>query len=232
MSLATLKQKSKIYTNHISGKGNNGFSLAGGLRNIGAVGPTNLAKSVTRTRFRGIAPMGSGGCCGNYIINVSNSGSCCVNDPDIIKSSVKNTKGMIDTKYKWMSSTYPNWWVQNTSNENYDQSEHIRKVKETVTGRCGVMLSTDAGNASSNENMTIWENGIPRCSKPYTKDVKVAMSSGDYITTGYLKKRCLPTPPNKQAFPFIVNNKDNCHTSYKTWQEAQQAGLLPANYVG
>ena len=144
MSLATFKQKTKRYTNNISGSGSNGFSLSGGLRNIGSVGPTNLAKSVTRTRFRGNAPMGNGGCCGNYVINISNSGSCCSNDSSIVKPSVKNTRGMIDTKYKWMSSTYPNWWVQNTSTENYIQSEHIRKVKETATARCGVVTSTDA----------------------------------------------------------------------------------------
>jgi hypothetical protein len=232
MSLAALKRKSQRYTNHISGKDANGFSIVGGLRNVGSVGPTNLAKSVTRTRFRGAAPMGNGGCCGNYVISVSNSGSCCVNDPTIIKSSVKNTHGMIDTKYKWMSGTYPNWWVQDTSTENYTQSAYIEKQKITASARCGVITSTDAGSATSNQPNMFWENGIPRCSKQYTKDPKVAVSSGEYTTTGYLKSRCLPAPASKQPFPFIVNNRDNCHTSYTTWQEAQQAGLLPANYVG
>lgn len=232
MSLTALKRKSQRYTNTISGKGNNGFSLAGGLRNIGSVGPTNLAKSVTRTRFRGVAPMGNGGCCGSYVINVCNSGSCCVNDPNVIKPSVKNTRGMIDNKYKWMNGTYPNWWVQDTSVDNYTQSSYIQKQKETACARCGQVTSNDAGSATSSGPNMVWENGIPRCIKEYTKDPGVAMSSGEYTTTGYLKSKCLPAPASKQPFPFIVNNKDNCHTSYTTWQQAQQDGLLPANYVG
>ena len=49
MSIVVLKKKSLRFQNTISGKEKDGFSLVGGHRNIGSVGPTNLAKSVTRT---------------------------------------------------------------------------------------------------------------------------------------------------------------------------------------
>ena len=62
MSIVALKRNSRRFLAPISGRGHDGFSLVGGHRNIGVVGPTNLAKSVTRTRFRGNAPMGHGGC--------------------------------------------------------------------------------------------------------------------------------------------------------------------------
>ena len=60
MSIVALKRNSRRYQATISGRGHEGFSLVGGHRNIGSVGPTNLAKSVTRTPFRGTAPMGNG----------------------------------------------------------------------------------------------------------------------------------------------------------------------------
>lgn len=234
MSIVALKRNSKRFINPISGKDKNGFSLVGGHRNIGSVGPTNLAKSVTRTPFRGIAPMGNGGSLGKYVINVSNSGSCCTNDPEIIKNSVKNTSGMISTKYKWLNGTYPNWWVQDMLPQNHSQSSFIDKKRET-TARCGNMISTDAGYAATsckgNEG-TQWENGIPYCSRGFTKDPKVAVSSSTYMSSGLMKRKCLPAPASKQAFPFPVNNGNNCQITYDTWQSAQQAGLLPPNYIG
>ena len=80
-----------------------GFSLNGGHRNVGRVGQTNLGRSVTRTPFRGNAPMGNGGTNGKYPVVVSNSGSCCTNKSDYIKPSSINTKGMLARKYKWMN---------------------------------------------------------------------------------------------------------------------------------
>lgn len=230
MSIVALKRNSRRYTNPISGRGHDGFSLVGGHRNIGVVGQTNLGRSVTRTPFRGNAPMGHGGCCGNYVINICNSGSCCTNDPSIIKPTVKNTAGMIDTKYKWMSGTYPNWWVQDTSPLNFSQGMFIEKLKADAAGRCGEVLSTNAGTSTDSDVQ--WINGIPHCTKLLAKDPKAAVSSGEYMSSGLLKSKCLPPPPSKQPFPLPLTNGNTCQTTYLTWQQAQAAGLLPANYVG
>lgn len=233
MSIVALKRNSRRFMVPVSGKESNGFSLVGTHRNIGSVGQTNLAKSVTRTPFRGIAPMGNGGSLGSYVINVSNSGSCCSNDATIVKNSVKNTSGMISTKYKWLNGTYPNWWVQDTSPLKHDQSSFIDEKKKRVS-RCGSMISTDAGTPATScqgSKSVKRVNGLPKC-RPITKDPKVAVSSSKYMDTGLMTKNCLPAPASKQAFPFPVNNGDNCITTFNTWQEAQQAGLLPTNYVG
>lgn len=130
MSIVALKRNSRRYQAPISGRGHDGFSLVGGHRNIGSVGPTNLAKSVTRTRFRGTTPMGHGGCCGTYKISICNSGSCCSNDPSIIKPTVKNNKGSILKQYKWIHSAYPRYWVKpdDSMPKNYSQGVYVQKI--------------------------------------------------------------------------------------------------------
>ena len=145
MSIVTLKKKSRSFQDHISGRGHDGFSLVGGHRNIGVVGPTNLAKSVTRTQFRGNAPMGHGGCCGTYKVSICNSGSCSTNDPAIIKSTVKNTKESILKKYKWIHSAYPRFWVKpdDSMPENYSQGIYIRNL--TAKNSTCVLDKMDTG---------------------------------------------------------------------------------------
>jgi len=96
MSIVTLKKKSRRWQTPISGQGDLGFALNGTLRNHGSVGPTNLGKSVKRTPFRGNEPMGHGGCCGNYKIDIHNSGSCYTNNKRVVKRSVGNTRGLIN----------------------------------------------------------------------------------------------------------------------------------------
>ena len=105
MSIVTLKKKSHRWQAPISGQGEFGFALNGTLRNHGSVGPTNLAKSVKRTPFRGNEPMGHGGCCGNYKIDIHNSGNCCTNNEKVVKRSVGNTRGLINQKLSFGRQT-------------------------------------------------------------------------------------------------------------------------------
>lgn len=114
MSLATLKRKTNNGNPRnapISGKGHLGFSLNGTLRVPSMGKTTNLGKRQARTPFRGTEPMGHGGGwrgrlnlptskVGTYERNLHFSGLCCTkNDDEIVKTSVKNTKGMIETRY-------------------------------------------------------------------------------------------------------------------------------------
>lgn len=96
MSIVAQKRNSRRFKAPISGRGTKGFSLNGGMRNQGWVGQTNLGRSNVGTVFRGAFPMGNGGCCGTYVINTQNSGGSGVNDPNIIKRSTMNTKGLIE----------------------------------------------------------------------------------------------------------------------------------------
>ena len=97
MSIATLKKKSKQFKlgEGISGRGKNGFSLNGGLRNQGWVGQGVRGRHLSRTIYRGLTPVGNGGCCGTYPEHILSQPNCSVNDPNIIKRSAMNTPGYI-----------------------------------------------------------------------------------------------------------------------------------------
>jgi hypothetical protein len=168
MSIVCLKRKSRHNPriDPISGIGKNGFSLNGGHRNIGGVGRFRMVSNVSRTPFRGPAPIGSGGCCGIYDKNICNSGSCCTNDNAIIKHSSINTKGMINTRYerKWsdydqsyicprvvLNSQYPYSWTQ-IDNSSYNitnsQGLYIRE-KTQENGTCVVSNLQNSGTCGN-----------------------------------------------------------------------------------
>jgi hypothetical protein len=106
MSLATLKAKSLTMYGKPHSK--NGFSINGPLRQP-SLGE-NLGRSVTRTPFRGPAPMGHGmgsrcrlagwrarKCGASYPIHIHRSS---LGTPQtLVKRSTMNEKGLIETKY-------------------------------------------------------------------------------------------------------------------------------------
>lgn len=253
MSIVALKKNSRRYQAHISGKGHDGFSLVGGHRNIGSVGPTNLAKSVTRTRFRGNTPMGHGGCCGTYKISICNSGSCCTNDPSIIKPTVKNNKGSILKQYKWIHSAYPRYWVKpdDSMPKNYSQGVYIQKVSaqysnfvvnkvDTGINNCGekVLYDPSGNNQNQNENQNIqckaasYHIGGKKYYRAfYSKDLNARPTScSQYTSSGLWKKNNLPTPACLQPFPMNLSH-NGCDTNYMTPQEAIRDGVLPSDWM-
>ena len=246
MSIHVLQRKSRRFKAPISGKGNKGFSLNGTHRNVGAVGQTNLAKSVTRTPFRGVNPMGHGGHNGNYVINVSNSGSCCTNDNSFVKTSTKNTKGHIFASFYYPTGQQFNYqvpagtpnckcptiWVQNTSGPNNSQGIYI---SETATKSAACDLSktfpvvvracpTNCGAASYHIG------GKKYIRETYTKSIAQNMSQGIYINSGLMAKNCLPTPANKQPFPMNLNHT-GCDINWLSAAEAKAAGALPSDWM-
>ena len=206
MSLVALKKKTYAKKN-LSGKGpekifNNlgpfgpngsisgvgvGFSLVGGHRNIGSVGPTNLAKSVTRTRFKGVTPMGSGGCCGTYLVQTHNSGSCCTNDNNVIKTAVLGTNGMLSTKFKGLKSQPV---VKEDDNSPYNKSSGLYVQNITSANIC-VMPSAQETSVLPciSNNCTYFIGGKKYIREPYTKHINQAMSSGLYTLA--VPRKCL-----------------------------------------
>jgi hypothetical protein len=262
MSIVTLKKKTRHNRRFapISGKGENGFSLNGGHRNIGAVGQFRLISNTTRTPFRGTAPMGNGGSGGAYYNNPLNSGSCCTNDNSIIKKSSMSTAGMIDTKYKWTKGTYPNYWVQEDDNSyriTRDQASYIRNLTQQ-NGNCTVSYDPTDNfiySCSGNKNACSYYIGTKKyIRKPYSKQLNQSpISQGQYILNGGVyKKECLPTPANKQPFPMKLNHNNSsvnripgngtkssstvgigCQTNYLRWEDAWNAdgsGILPVDW--
>jgi hypothetical protein len=240
MSIVALKRNSRRFQVPVSA---NGFSLNGGHRNIGQVGVTNLAKSVTRTPFRGNIPMGHGGHNGQYMVSIFNSGSCSANDPNIVKLSTKNTKGHIFESFKYPICDNGNCgkgsqqnWVQDFSAENFSQGVYINNVI-AANGSCVV-----------NKDETLLAEMPPKCQQPckagtyhiggkkyyqeyYAKtNGSGAIQSSEYMRSLLQKRNCLPTPPNIQHFPPNVNH-DGCDVNALTPQEAIEVGLLPADWT-
>ena len=136
MSEVILKRKTRHIKVPISGIGKNGFSLNGGYRNVGAVGPTNLGKRIIRTPHKGVYPVGSGGRGGKFVQNILSNNTCCTNDPDIVKRSTMNTKGLILATVTHPTSVFTDCsgscvknWVKDFNALNYSQSMFIRTLK-------------------------------------------------------------------------------------------------------
>jgi hypothetical protein len=243
MSIATLKIKTKRGGNPrldpVSGIGAKGFSLNGGYRNIGAVGQFRMVSNVTRTPFRGTQPMGHGGFDGEYYDVPSNSGDCCTNDDSIIKHSSLTTAGMLDQKYKWTKSQYPNYWVKDDSN-----SYRITKTQGQLTGAktwaagaCNFekAANDDPDNVWQCKNKCVYWIGGKKMLLyyPYAKwlNTTKVQSQGAYITAGGVARlNRLPTPACMQHYPMMLT-ANGCDRNAVTWQQAQAQGLLPPDYM-
>ena len=241
MSLVTLKKKSRHNRRiaPISGRGVDGFSLNGGHRNIGSVGQFRLIGNTTRTPFKGTEPMGNGGSGGKYYNKPSNSGSCSTNDNTIIKKSSKNTAGMIDTKYKWTKSGYPNYWVQEDDNSyrvTRDQATYIEQLTQKYGGcvftnnQTDTTGSTNIYSCSGNKSACSYFIGTKKYVRmPYAKNLnQPAKSQGQYIKTGGVyKKECLPTPANKQPFPMnLQHSTSNQMASTRVGTSSKSSGSI------
>jgi len=277
MSIATLKKKAKakysvgVNFNTVSAPGV-GFSLNGISRPVGAVGPTNLGKSVTRTPFRGTEPVGWGGgsrCrlgnsnrsratgCGTghllpdgsvdgYPRIISNSGSCIV-PQYLMKRSVKNTKGMLYSRYTGLLfGGYPRSWVQNVGDPlDHSSGQYTEKLaQQPFSRRCtgeaptwtgSSFIATGAGSKEAfgdcgrdpNDPASFQCKGKRL---PYAKDLN--LHARDY--PAYLKKvkaQCLDPSCAQKPFPYRVTN-GACAQVFTTWQEAQAAGQLCPDFVG
>lgn len=138
MSLATLKAKSLTMYGKTHST-NQGFSLNGALRQppIGE----NLGRSVTRTPFRGPAPMGHGcgsrcrvggwrarTCGGAYPLKIQRS--CLGTAQTLVKPSTMNQKGLIETSYTGiLHGTYPRTHVYKVDKE---ESGYIKSLGRDV----------------------------------------------------------------------------------------------------
>ena len=108
MTIATLKKKALNSNPRLgpqSGSNNNNFfSLNGTRRNIGQVGPTNLAPTAQTGPTQQIATAP------NSLTFPGINGhpsSVCTNDPTVVKSSVINTRGMLSRRSNGLSRNPP-----------------------------------------------------------------------------------------------------------------------------
>lgn len=171
MSIVVLKRKSKRFQQHISG-GQQGFSLNGGYRNIGAVGQPNLGRSKL--------------------------GFCYSNDSSIIKSSTKNTKGYIDSTIKHPTSVYNSCESCSSNNNFYDnsplnhsQGTYIHKVIAEVAN-CDDEPDDNLKPCSADCNAASYHIGGRKITRRfYSKTVDTATTAENYMRTSLLKHNCI-----------------------------------------
>ena len=131
MSIATLKKKSAAkYNNNSAGAPL--FSLNGTHRNQGYVGQTSLSRFTSRTLVRNGGLRNHGGCCGTFNIGQPVlSGITTTEDSSVVKNSVLNNDGMIQTKYRWIRRPQPYAVVKPDSNHNVNsQSMHVVIIRD------------------------------------------------------------------------------------------------------
>ena len=131
MSIATLKKKTNAQYKTLSVGSKNGFSLNGTHRSQGYVGQTSLSRSLPRTLMKGNAMKGHGGCCGTFKISpIVSSAVTSLNNPNVVKSSVLSTKGMISTHFRWIQRPQPFTSVKPDNNNNINtQFDYINTQK-------------------------------------------------------------------------------------------------------
>ncbi len=161
MSEATLKRKTRTqYKNMSVGSKNGGFSLNGTRRSQGYVGQTMLGRHFPRTPMRGNVACGSGGCCGTYYqgpivksgvpFPTGVDGNSANNNPQVVKSSVINTDGMIMTKYRWIRRPQPYATVKIDPATLNSQSSYITNKKTALINDLSACDSVAVCKTSAN----------------------------------------------------------------------------------
>ena len=156
-----------------------GFSL-NNPRRVGA----HSGEIQTQTPYRGAGAVGHGG--PNTRSTITQSQYICSDAFDIPHPSVKNTRGYLSTKNKWLNRGYPHTVVKDCTPPDY--SARLDKIKGNVAKHSTAV--TNSGNCL--------------CAKGtvgnYQKDI-LKMNYTIYYQTNIFKKECIPLPPSKAHFP-------------------------------
>ena len=237
MSLATLKRKSKAKQNLSSNKL---FSIKGVLRNIKGIGANIQINSDVRTIFKGISPSGCGGLPNQpdngfplHILGHCNYSSANKSVP----TSTLTTKGLLlsrvyhPTNVKDCSTgCKKTWWVKNFNPLDHTQSEYMRILNVKKSANDDIKNESSDSSAPDCYNYKIGSR--KNTTNTFNKNAHTgAMSSGNYNKINLLRNNCLPTPPCKQHFPFIIDKKNGCIPDFITPEDAIAAGFLPPDWL-
>lgn len=201
MSIATLKKKTQAQNYHIRNPSQRdplGFSLNGTHRSQGYIGQTSLSRSLPRTPMKGTVAKGHGGCCGNYTEgNIIQSAVISLEDTDVVKSSTLTTRGMIDTKYRWIRRPQPFATVNPMTRLN-SQSEYLYYISQK-----NLKAQNPDGSLCNDEELLI-DVHFPKCTAlekyqisdlcPRSKVVKSEKYTGAISGEAYilkLRKKCV-----------------------------------------
>ena len=171
MSIAAMKAKSLTLYGKSHSKGEDGFSLNGKLRHP----PQNLGRSVTRTPFRGPAPMGHGGgatcklkgwrarICGNkFPVDIQRTS---LGTPQtLVKRSTMNQSGMLEKRFTGLfHGANANVYRVDKESAGYAQLVGKRVLE------CERDVKKEVGVYNEVYHRTNYSN-YPKC-RPYTKTI-------------------------------------------------------------
>lgn len=196
----------------------NGFSLKGTVPKINPINKS-YAFSKSGTPFRGVNPVGWGGCCGTYkqAEPLFNSSEVNVEGDRwiFVKPTTLSNMGMLRTRFKWAYyGKYPNYWVQpvqdgtmqsdTKSQGNYIQNKSAQNMciidvndQDKYIGHivtCGPTLC-------QNSTAKFRYNDMAK-NAPYTKTIKQPIDSSQY--TLYIQRGCQNPQGAQKPFPFAV----------------------------
>ena len=195
MSIVAMKRKSRGYNSPISA---NGFSLNGGLRNVGIMGQTNLMRSNTR---------------------------CFADDASVIKRSTKNTLGHLESAFNHPICDNGKCpigpIVKQYTPENQSQGVYIENLTriqykeqkdcpnndiDTATGKITAGTIKCAGDC----DLTTYIGGRKILRVNYMKDLNLDRSSEEYMRTKLMQKKCIDLhPPSDPSKKWL--NHNNCN---------------------
>jgi hypothetical protein len=223
MSIVALKRNSRRFQDPISA---NGFSLNGGYRNQRSIYSTNLTALTTQQD------------------NTCGYG----NDPSIVKLSTKNTKGLI-----YSTIIYPTCnngrcginggapiWVKNFSPDDKSQNEYIKNTVQASVATCNSEFKTTSGTSTSCDSTCRTRSYFIGGRRVYitfnaknsgSPATQGALTAGEYLKAGLLRRNCLPTPNDKKHFPPSLNH-NGCDVNANTPAEAKALGLIPITWTG
>ena len=128
------------------------FSTSGTIRTQGHVGQTSISRSVTRTQFKGTAPVGNGGNNGQYVENIVLSCNQC--SPSL-GQSVMTSKGFILSNITYPTSIYNKYCetngcgvVQTVKDLNQENSSQSMKLLRNNS----IFMKTKWGDISGFKN--------------------------------------------------------------------------------
>jgi hypothetical protein len=196
----------------------NGFTLNSGPRNLNYIGKS-MRNSTIRTPFKGVYPV-------NYNTNKQQTiifAACaakielCGQAPTVQKS-VRNTRSMLRTKYKWLyGGVYPQTWVQ--PSENMSSGEHTQIARIEAMGSMGADCAcidgyadgsgpVNCATAFGDVNTQLNHNPIQRLKRMNTCG-KICvpletMSSSDHISRVY--RKCILPNHTDKPFPYFTTN--------------------------
>jgi hypothetical protein len=155
-----------------------GFSL-NNPRRVGA----HTGEPQTQTPFRGLGVVGYGSSSARSTITLSQY--ICVDKFDVPHVSVKNTRGYLSTKNKWLNRGYPYTVVKDCkpSYDSYLQKKKGNIAKQSTNVQSGSCICPNSGQIGN-----------------YQKDI-LNMNYKTYYQTNIFKKECIPLPPSKAHYP-------------------------------